>query len=115
MLRNAFIAALVCACFVTSAEARHRRHHHHRLPWCGIFMAQHFGLKDRKLWVARNWARVGRAAHGPAVGTIVVWRHHVGVITGRVGNQWRVLSGNDGNAVRNRPRSVSNAIAFRWP
>jgi hypothetical protein len=113
MKLTVFLAALCAVVFVSSAEAKHRWHH--RLPWYGIFIAQHFGLKDRKLWVARNWVRVGRAAYGPAVGTIVVWRHYVEATTGRVGNQWRILSGNDGNAARNRPRSVSNAIAFRWP
>jgi hypothetical protein len=44
-----------------------------------------------------------------------VWRHHVGIITGRSGNQWIVKSGNDGNTVRERPRSISGAIAFRQP
>jgi hypothetical protein len=43
----------------------------------------------------------------------VVWRHHVGIITGRSGGQWIVKSGNDGHTVRERPRSVSGAIAFR--
>ena len=44
---------------------------------------------------------------------IVVWRNHVGIITGRAGSQWIVKSGNDGNAVRERPRSIAGAIAFR--
>jgi hypothetical protein len=43
----------------------------------------------------------------------VVWRHHVGIITGRVGRQWIIKSGNDGHAVRERPRSIAGAIAFR--
>ena len=43
----------------------------------------------------------------------VVWRHHVGVITGRSGSGWIVKSGNDGNRVRERVRSISGAIAFR--
>ena len=60
--------------------------------------------------LARNWASVGRSAQ-PGVG--VVWRHHVGIITGRAGAQWIVKSGNDGNTVRERPRSVAGAIAFR--
>jgi hypothetical protein len=52
-----------------------------------------------------------RRPAGP--GAIVVWRHHVGIITGRHGNQWVVKSGNDGRRVRERPRSVAGAIAFR--
>jgi hypothetical protein len=43
-----------------------------------------------------------------------VWPHHVGKIVGRAGGQWIVQSGNDGHAVRTRPRSIAGAIAFRW-
>lgn len=81
--------------------------------WCGWWLGQHLGMPLRKLWLARNWASVGSSAGGPAPGVIVVWRHHVGIITGRQGNQWIVKSGNDGRRVRERPRSVAGAIAFR--
>ena len=70
-------------------------------------------MNNRNLWLARNWASVGNNAGGPRVGAVVVWRHHVGIITGRAGNQWVVKSGNDGHAVRERPRSLAGAIAFR--
>jgi hypothetical protein len=83
--------------------------------WCGWWLGRHLGMLDRKLWLAANWARVGRPAHGPAVGAVVVWRHHVGIITGRSAHGWIVKSGNDGHRVRERPRSVAGAIAFRWP
>jgi hypothetical protein len=63
--------------------------------------------------LARSWARYGSDAGGPAVGAIVVWRHHVGKIVGQENGQWIVQSGNDGNAVRTRPRSLTGAIAFR--
>lgn len=81
--------------------------------WCGWWLGHHLGQPDRKLWLARNWASVGSNAGGPAVGVVVVWRSHVGIITGRVGSQWIVKSGNDGRAVRERPRNIANAIAFR--
>jgi hypothetical protein len=81
--------------------------------WCGWWLGLHLGMPDRRLWVARNWAAVGSSAGGPQIGAVVVWRHHVGIITGRHGNQWVVKSGNDGRAVRERPRSVTGAIAFR--
>lgn len=84
------------------------------LPWCGCWLMCRLGLNDRDLWIARNWARKFARAGGPAVGRIVVWRHHVGLITG-VGErpgEWLVLSGNDGKAVRERLRSVHGAIAF---
>jgi hypothetical protein len=81
--------------------------------WCGWWLGRHLGIGNRNLWLARNWASVGRNAGGPRVGAIVVWRNHVGIITGRAGSQWIVKSGNDGNAVRERPRSIAGAIAFR--
>ena len=81
--------------------------------WCGWWLGNHLGIANRNLWLARNWASVGRNAGGPRVGAIVVWRNHVGIITGRAGSQWIVKSGNDGNAVRERPRSIAGAIAFR--
>lgn len=84
--------------------------------WCGWQMRVWENVSNPAGNVARWWAGYGRKAHGPAVGTIVVWRHHVGKITGRTAEgQWIVKSGNDGHAVRERPRSVANAIAFRWP
>lgn len=81
--------------------------------WCGWWLGQHLGMPRRDLWIARNWASVGSNAGRPSVGVVVVWRNHVGIITGRVGSQWIVKSGNDGRAVRERPRSISGAIAFR--
>jgi len=60
--------------------------------------------------LAWNWSRYGSAT-SPQVGAVVVWRHHVGIITGRAGNgQWIVKSGNDSGRVRERARSVSGAV-----
>lgn len=82
--------------------------------WCGWWLGNHLGLNDRSLWLARNWAHVGSGASGPSVGAVVVWPHHVGIITGRTASgQWVIKSGNDGHAVRERPRSIAGAIAFR--
>lgn len=81
--------------------------------WCGWWLGQHLGMHDRRLWLARNWASRGQNAGGPGIGVVVVWRHHVGIITGQHGNQWVIKSGNDGRRVRERPRSVASAIAFR--
>jgi hypothetical protein len=88
--------------------------------WCGWWLSRHLGMHDRRLWRALAWRHVGRAAHGPAIGVVVIWsrgggRGHVGIITGKTERGWIVLSGNDGGRVRERVRSVSNAIAFRWP
>jgi len=81
--------------------------------WCGWYMRQLYG-GGPEYNLARNWKNRGSKTHGPHVGAIVVWPHHVGVITGRASNgQWIVKSGNDGGRVRERARSVSGAIAFR--
>lgn len=66
--------------------------------------------------LARNWVHFGTPVSGPIVGAIVVWRHHVGKITGVLDSHTIVvLSGNDGNAVRERPRSTKGVIAYRIP
>lgn len=81
--------------------------------WCGWWLGHHLGMADRRLWLARNWAQVGQNVGQPQIGAVVVWRHHVGIITGRVGEQWIIKSGNDGRGVRERVRSIAGAIAFR--
>ncbi len=112
-VRHLLAAALLCA-LSSGAEARRHHHRHHRIPWCGIYLGQHLGKPDRKLWVARNWAREGVNAGGPGSGVVVVWRHHVGIITGQdAAGHWLVHSGNDGGAVRTRARSLAGVIAFR--
>ena len=60
--------------------------------------------------VAANWRRRGSAS-GPQVGAVVVWPHHVGMITGRSSDgRWIVKSGNDSHRVRERARSVAGAV-----
>lgn len=82
--------------------------------WCGWYMRQLVGADPGPQYnLARSWAHYGSNAGGPSVGTIVVWSHHVGKIVGRENGQWIVESGNDGHAVRTRPRSLAGAIAFR--
>jgi hypothetical protein len=101
--------------------ARFARHHGRSFAggggrpsaWCGWWLGNHLGIGDRKLWLARNWASVGQNAGQPGVGVVVVWRHHVGIITGRSGDGWVIKSGNDGHTVRERVRSIAGAIAFR--
>lgn len=82
--------------------------------WCGWYMRQVKGVADPRYNLARNWAHWGVSAGGPGVGVVVVWPHHVGLITARGSHGfWVVKSGNDGHRVRERERSVSGAIAFR--
>jgi hypothetical protein len=77
--------------------------------WCGWWMRTQKG-GGPELNLARNWAHWGRPS-GPQIGAVVVWSHHVGMITGRsASGEWIVKSGNDGGRVRERPRSVAGAV-----
>jgi hypothetical protein len=77
--------------------------------WCGWWMRTQKG-GGPELNLASNWRHWGRPS-GARVGAVVVWSHHVGMITGRTASgQWIVKSGNDGGAVRERPRSVAGAV-----
>ncbi len=77
--------------------------------WCGWWMRTQKG-GGPEFNLAANWRRWGRSS-GPQVGAVVVWPHHVGMITGRTASgQWVVKSGNDGGRVRERARSVSGAV-----
>ena len=77
--------------------------------WCGWWLRTQLG-GGPELNLARNWKNWGRPS-GAQVGAVVVWSHHVGIITGRAANgQWIVKSGNDGGRVRERPRSVAGAV-----
>lgn len=81
--------------------------------WCGWYMRQKLGVADRNYNRARHWLNYGSPTIA-RVGAVVVWPHHVGIITGRASNgNWIVLSGNDSNRVRERARSVKGAIGFR--
>lgn len=76
--------------------------------WCGWWLRTQFG-GGPEYNLAANWKRYGRAT-SPQVGAVVVWPHHVGILTGRASNgMWIVKSGNDGGKVRERARSVSGA------
>jgi len=107
-----FIALFLFAA-TTIAEARGGR----PAPWCGWYMRTQVGHDPGTNFnLARNWARYGSPARGPAPGVIVVWRSHVGKIVGQNSRgQWLVHSGNDSNAVRTRARSLKGVIAYRWP
>ena len=127
MMRILMAATAVLCLIGSSAEARsyhHYRHHHYAggnhhsagrpYAWCGWFMRSQVGSDPGPSYnLARSWASYGSNAGGPQVGAIVVWRHHVGKIVGQENGQWIVQSGNDGHAVRTRPRSLAGAIAFR--
>src|SRR3984893_19387103 len=89
--------------------------------WCGWQARQEVAHDPGpKFNRALAWKNYGENAGGPCVGCIVVWkrgnhgRDHVGIITGKgEGDQWIVRSGNDARELRERPRSVKGAVAFR--
>lgn len=88
--------------------------------WCAWWLRRELGIarsafRPYEYNLARAFRYIGSPASGPAVGAIVVWRSHVGIITGRTESGWQVKSGNDGGRVRERVRSLKGAIAFRWP
>lgn len=84
--------------------------------WCGWAMRQWLHVASTKFNLARAWASYGIDALAAGVGVVVVWPHHVGIITGKSADgRWIVKSGNDGHQVKERPRSVGGAIAFRRP
>jgi hypothetical protein len=90
--------------------------------WCGWWLQTYTGVTSATTHLNLNraieWAQVGRAT-SPKIGAIVVWRHHVGKITGVAANgRYLVMSGNSGGhrgarTVTERPRSLRGAVAFR--
>jgi uncharacterized protein (TIGR02594 family) len=110
------VALCLALLISTQTEARPRL-------WCGWWLANHLGYKDKSLHFALNWLddkRFTRVA-GPAVGQIAVFRRgkrggHVGIVKGVPGpGRIILLSGNDGNAVRQRERSTAGIIGYVVP
>lgn len=117
-MRPSFLAVAICVISIAGvqgAEARHRRSNGDDIggrpsQWCGWWMRTQLG-GGPELNLAANWRSWGSRASGPQVGAVVVWPHHVGIITGQASSgKWIVKSGNDGGAVRERVRSVSGAV-----
>jgi len=83
--------------------------------WCGWEMRQLVGGNPGPEFnLARNWAHWGRPAGGPAPGVIGVMPHHVFKVVQVLGHGTVLaISGNDGHAVRVRPRSTAGVIAWR--
>ena len=108
MRKCLFGLAMVCGTVMSAgvAEARDGR----PSAWCGWWMRTQLG-GGPEYNRADSWMHWGSRASGPQVGAVVVWPHHVGIITGQTASgKWIVKSGNDGGAVRERARSVSGAV-----
>lgn len=97
-------------------HVRHARYNDDRpSAWCGWFMARRiYGHDVRRLWLAANWAREGRAVGGPIEGAIGVAAHHVVQVLKVLGpGRILAISGNDSHAVRTRERSTRGIFAWR--
>lgn len=81
-------------------------HHNDGRPraWCGWWARQQKGVTNPSYNRAINWLNYGRPT-SPQVGAVVVWSHHVGIITGRDSRGWLVTSGNWNNRVATVPLS----------
>lgn len=111
MLRTAIlVAALLCACLSSVAEAREVGHPRGcpARAFCGCGAAVRvFGKPVRDLWLARNWFRFPRAT--PAAGMVAVRRHHVFVLEQHIsGSTWLAYDANSGGRrTRIHPRSIA--------
>ncbi|HEV2626719.1 MAG TPA: hypothetical protein VGV62_16710 [Xanthobacteraceae bacterium] len=100
--------------FEQSSARSRRRGGGRPAAWCGWEMRRLVGADPGPSFnLARNWTRWGRAG-AAGIGAVVVWPHHVGKIVGKENGEWIIESGNDGHALRTRPRSIAGAIAIRW-
>ena len=92
--------------------------------WCARFMnmvLQHSGYRGTGSDMARSFASYGQRVSGPQVGAIAVMSRgrrggHVGIITGidAKGNPI-MISGNNGNRVREAPVSPGRIYAYVMP
>jgi uncharacterized protein (TIGR02594 family) len=91
--------------------------------WCARFMnmvLQHSGYRGTGSDLARSFASYGQRVSGPQIGAIAVMGRrgggHVGVVSGidAMGNPI-VVSGNNGNRVREAPISRNRIYAYVIP
>jgi uncharacterized protein (TIGR02594 family) len=91
--------------------------------WCARFMnlvLQHSGYRGTGSDLARSFASYGQRVSGPQIGAIAVMGRrgggHVGIITGidAEGNPI-MISGNNGNRVKEAPISRSRIYAYVMP
>lgn len=96
------------------------------IPWCGVFVHAMLAsaLPDEPLpanpCYARGWAAFGRALPEPAPGAVLVFARgpkagHVGFYVGEDSGRFRVLGGNQSNAVGEAWVAKSRLLATRWP
>ena len=94
-------------------------------PWCGAFVHGQIAatLPEEPLPAnalqARAWASFGVALSRPAPGAVLVFSRtgggHVGFYVGEDTSRFRVLGGNQSNAVNESWIAKSRLLAIRWP
>lgn len=105
---------------------------HDEIPWCGLFAAYVIatslpggGIPANPLR-ARNWLSYGKAIPAPIPGAILIFTRgrsketgHVGFCAGVTPTEYRVLGGNQANAVNIMPIPVDSReyvlLGCRWP
>ena len=91
--------------------------------WCARFMnmvLQHSGYRGTGSDLARSFASYGQRVSGPQVGAIAVMARrgggHVGIVSGiDAGGNPILVSGNNGNRVREAPISRGRIYAYVMP
>ena len=91
--------------------------------WCARFMnmvLQHSGYRGTGSDLARSFASYGQRVSGPQIGAIAVMGRrgggHVGIVSGiDAGGNPIVVSGNNGNRVREAPISRGRIYAYVMP
>jgi uncharacterized protein (TIGR02594 family) len=98
---------------------------HDEVAWCSAFAnwcIAHAGFNPTHSALARSWLNWGIALRVPVPGAVMVfargsqsWQGHVAfyVGEGRVG--YKVIGGNQGNAVSYATYSRESLIGIRWP
>ncbi|WP_207513820.1 TIGR02594 family protein [Longitalea luteola] len=104
-----------------------------RIPWCSAFMnfvISQAGIKGTKSALALDWRawKEGEKVDQPYLGTLVTIRHsdgtgHVGLVTGRNGDQIAILGGNqaipgngsEGLIVNNKWNTIASNMVFIHP
>ncbi|WP_454280466.1 TIGR02594 family protein [Sphingomonas sp. Marseille-Q8236] len=94
-------------------------------PWCGLFAAKcvaEAGLTPPPIAIrAKSWATWGKpiAADALAPGAVLVFERegggHVGFYVGEDDTAYRVLGGNQSDAVTTTRIAKARCVAWRWP
>lgn len=92
-------------------------------PWCGLFAAaamQVAGYRPPKVAIrAKAWGLWGEELEAAIDGAVLVFERpgggHVGFYAGETSTTYRVLGGNQSNAVGYAWIAKDRCIAIRWP